>query len=168
MKGIFYLIFLISWHSNAQELNLSRRFEYYKNGNFENVDRLTFKVANNSDTISCEIIGGKLILPKLSSTYSIIVTDGEKRFIIEDVDFTKVEGNLDIIFGVEKNFKNLNLIESAAGTFYSLKNRLAFVQLENLNDAKEDCFIIFQSPTGDEQMKKTSKSYSRFAITKRK
>lgn len=167
MKKILpYIIFFYTTLLFAQTNNQSYEFEFYKNGNFKKTKNLKIQLAKNLDTISCEIVNGKIILPKNLDTCNIVVNYRKEKYVIENVLFSKLETESKIIFGAENNLKNLKPLSSQFPNFYNLPNRLTFIDIKNLEQAKEVHFIVF---TNEEKIgiKINCKSYTQYYLEKK-
>ena len=146
MKKILpFIVFFYSALFFAQTNNQSYEFEFYKNGYFKKTKNLKIQLAKNSDTISCEIANGKIMVPKNLDTYNVIVNFRKEKYVIENVLFSKLETESKIIFGVENNMKNLKPMSAQFPNFYNIPNRLTFIDIKNLEQAKEVHFIVFSN-----------------------
>lgn len=160
-----FIVFFYSILCFAQTNNQSYDFEFYKNGYFKKTKNLKIQLAKYSDTISCEITNGKIILLKNLDTCNVIVHFKKEKYVIEKVLFSKLESKSKIIFGVENNLKNLKPISSKFPSFYIIPNRPTIIDLKNLEQAKEVHFIAFTTEEKIEN-KINCRSYTQYYLEK--
>ena len=160
-----FIVFFYTALFFAQTNNPSYDFEFYKNGYFKKTKNLKIQLAKNADTISCEITNGKIILLKNLDTCNVIVHFRKEKYVIEKVLFTNLVSKSKIIFGVENNIKNLKPMSAQFPNLYNIPNRLTFIDLKNLEQAKEVHFIAF---TTEEKMenKINCRSYTQYYLEK--
>ena len=91
MKKILpFIVFFYSALFFAQTNNQSYEFEFYKNGYFKKTKNLKIQLAKNSDTISCEIANGKIMVPKNLDTYNVIVNFRKEKYVVPANKFGKI------------------------------------------------------------------------------
>lgn len=167
MKKILpFIVFFYTALFFAQTNNQSYDFEFYKNGYFKKTKNLKIQLTKNSDTISCEISNGKIILPKNLDTCNVIVQLRKEKYVIEKVLFSNLVSKSKIIFGVENNIKNLKPISSKFPSFYIIPNRATIIDIKNLEQAKEVHFIAFTTEEKIEN-KINCRSYTQYYLEKK-
>jgi hypothetical protein len=167
MKKIINLILLfVTICSFAQTNNKSYDFQFYKNGNFRNSKNLKIQIVKNSDSIACEVLNKKIIIPEIKDSCTVFFKIKNKKYIINNVDFSKLDSNSKIIFGIESNIKNFESISNQNPNFYILKNASIGVLIEILEQTKEVNFIVFTSKIKTGNNKETIKSYTQYFFVK--
>lgn len=166
MKFLTAILLFVFSYSNAQNINLTHEFKFYKNGKFLKSNDLQLFSIKGMDTIEFNVASDKIKIPKINFTGSILVVKGKKKYLIEEVDFSKIDENSNVLFGIENNFENLIKVSDKYQSARTLKNNLILLNVENLEQAKEICFVIFSSVIAKQESVKSSKSYSKMAISK--
>jgi len=167
MKIIYFIIFTISIYCSAQTENSVHEFGFYQNGYYKNSKKINFFIIKDSDTIQCSIIKNKITIPKISSSHSVIVYHKKNVYKISDIDFSKLDKESKVVFGIEKNLGNFMPADNIPNTYFMDYHRLA-VKIENLNHAKKVSFIVFNSSTTANNIIKTYKNYGRSEIVEKK
>ena len=144
-KVISIVLFFFTTWSFSQTNSKIFDFEFYKNGKFISPKNLKIQLVKNSDTINCEILNEKIIIPDTNGIYTIIGKIKNKKFIIDNVDFSKLNYYGKFIFGIENNINNFETVSIEFPNTYVLKNTTNTVQIENLKQAEKVYFIIFSS-----------------------
>lgn len=166
MKFLTAILFFVFSYSNAQNETITHEFKFYKKGEFLKSDDLQVYAINGIDTIKLNVALDKIKIPKINFQISILVVKGKKKYLIEDVDLSKIDDDSNVLFGIENNFKNLIKVSDEYPSVRKLKNNLFLLNVENLEQAKEICFIIFTSSSEPNDNRRTSKSYSKMAVSK--
>jgi len=168
MKLVTALLLFVFSYSNAQNEISNHEFKFYKNGKFVKSKKLEIYFINASDTIKVDVVSNEVKMPKLESVNSVLVIVGKNKYLISEVDLSKVNEGSTIIFGVEKNFSNLISVKAEFPKMRKLGNENILLKVENLEQAKEICFLVFHSKVKEEPNKKEYKMYSKMAISKPK
>ena len=164
MKTIFrFILFLISTYCYSQTIN---QLEFYNTGQFKNPKNLKIWILKNSDTLTCEIVNKKINIPITSGIHSVIIETHKDRYVINNVDFSKISSECKIIIGIEKNIENLKPLSKEYPNLYNLPERLTFIKIENLNQAKEVVFVVFTTEDLGNELK-CSKSYDQYTLIKK-
>jgi len=167
MKIIYFIIFTISIYCSAQTENSVHEFDFYQNGFYKNSIKIKLFIIKDSDTIKCRILKNKITIPKVSSSHSVIVYHKKKVYKIRDVDFSKLDEESKVVFGIEKNLGNFIPADNIPNTYFMDYHRLA-VKIENLNHAKKVSFIVFNSSTTANNIVRSYKNYGRSEIIEMK
>jgi len=169
MKIIFnFILFFVTICSFAQTSSKSYDFEFYKNGEFRNAKNFKIQIVKNLDTITCEILNEKIIIPEIKESCTVFFRIKNKKYIIENVDFSKLDSNSKIVLGIENNIENLEPISNQNPNIYIIKNTTIGVEIENLEQAKEVNFIVFTSTEITGNNSKKVKSYIQYFLAKKK
>ena len=168
MKKVISIIlfFYVIWFF-AQTNSKAIDFEFYKNGKIRNTKNLKILLVKNLDIISCEILNGKIKIPDLNGIFAIIGKIKNKKYIIDNVDFSKLNLSSKFIFGIENNIKNFKPISSEFPNFYILKNSTNSLQIENLEQAEKVYFVIFSQELFNDYNRKKVKNYNRYFSVKK-
>ena len=151
--------------SEVQQLQCTYTFQYYKNGKSKNPKNIEFYIANeNLDTLQCKISGGTIIVPKITTKSSIIVYDEKATYVIEDVDFSQLDENCVITFGINTKVKHLTSFSEKFPNFYAMNNKVAIVKIDDIQSVKELCYITFNSVATAPNTGKLVKNYSQTTI----
>jgi len=169
MKWIInFVLFFTTISSFAQTNGHYYDFEFYKNGSFYNTKKLKVQLVKDLDTIACEVAKDKLLLPDISGNYTVVVNIKKDKYIIANVDFSKLYRSSTIVFGIENDFSHFLSPESRQyPTIYTLPKTLIPLQIEHLEEAKAVHFVIFTSEKQDGKMFKEVSSYSRYTLVKK-
>ena len=169
MKLIFnFILFFVTICSFAQISNASYDFEFYKNGEFRDSKNLKIQIVKNLDTIVGEILNKKIIIPESKDAFTVIIRIKNKKYSIDNVDFSKLDSNSKFVFGIENNIENLEPISNHNPNIYIIKNTSIGVKIENLAQAKEVHFIVFTSAEINGNDSKIVKSYTQYSSVKKK
>ena len=164
---IIFILFVLPSCSFAQTSNKSFDFEFYKNGKFRNSNHLEIQIIKNLDTITCKILKNKIIIPKIKDSCKVFIKTKSKNYLIDNVNFTKLDADSKIIFGVENNIGNFESIANQNSNFYIIKNTMIGIKIENLEQAKEVNFLVFTSIEIIENNRRTAKSYTQYSLMKK-
>lgn len=174
MKIFYFMIFTISIYCSAQTESSNHEFKFYKNGLFKNPKNIKLYLVKNSDSIKCNILKNKVTIPRVSSSQTVVVSYRNKNYKINDVDFSKLDKDSKIVFGIEKSIENFSPISKELPNTYILRNspiinnNFLAIKIENLHQAKKVNFIVFNCLAKSEEKKETYKTYSRSIIRKKK
>lgn len=168
MKRIInFIIFFVSIWSFAQAPNHSYDFKFYKYGSFRNSKKMTFQLVKDIDTINCEVSKGKIQVPNISGKYTVVVTLKKDKYVVENVDFSKLYLGSTIVFGIENDFSNFSPPASNQyPTIYTLPNSLIPIKIEHIEQARSVHFVVFTSEKQDGKKLKEVRSYSQYFIVK--
>ena len=167
----FLLLFMLLplLPSEVQQLHSTYTFQYYKNGKSKNPKNIEFYIVNeNLGTLQCKLSGGTINMPKISAKSSIIVHDEKATYVIEDVDFSHLDENCMITFGINTKVKHLTPLSEKFPNFYAMNNKVAIVKIDDIQSVKELCFITFNSVTTAPNTGKLVKNYSQSTIIRTK
>lgn len=164
MKTVINLILLLTALMNFAQNNNSVEFELYNNGEFRSLKNVKVKLVKNLDTIACEISEGKILIPKMTDEFSVIVNIKKKTYVVDKVDFSKLNSDSKFIFGVEKNLKNLKPFSKQYPNIYVLLNTDNLLKIENLDKAKRVNFVVFTSKSKNTDNTITGKSYTQYSL----
>ena len=163
MKTIFrYIIFLTSICSFSQT---THQIEFYKTGKFKNPKNLKIWLVKNSDTLTCEVVNEKINIPQTSGIYSVVIESHKEKYMINEVDFSKINSESKIIIGIEKNIENLKPLSTEYPNLYNLPNTMTFIKIENLSQAMKVVFVVFATEDLEDKLKCT-KSYTQYNLIK--
>ena len=84
-KIIILFLFFVTICSFAQTSNKSFDFEFYKNGEFRNSKNLKIQIIKNLDTIACEILNKKIIIPEIKDSCSVFIQIKNKKYISDKI-----------------------------------------------------------------------------------
>jgi hypothetical protein len=166
-KIINFIVFFVTIYSFAQSNNKSIDFEFYKNGGFKNLKNIKFNLLKNLDTVTCEFLNEKIIIPEIQGTYTVIVEIKNKKYKIENVDFSKLDMDCKIVFGIENNIENFEPISNQYPNFYGIKKSKIFLKIEQLEQAKKVYFLVFTSEEKTGSNTKIGKSYAQYFLVKK-
>jgi len=155
---------LVSLNFYGQNNNALHEFQFYHNGYIENKKAIQIALIIGLDTIDCGISEGQIVLPKSNLKGSILMRFKKKSYQIDDVDFSKIDVGSLMIFGVEKNMKNFALVTEEFPNLYHVKNTLSLLEIENIEQVKEICFVSFPSKLQNGK-NMTVKNYNKTSIT---
>ena len=167
-KIINFILFFVTICTFAQTSNKSFDFEFYKNGEFRKSKNLKIQIIKNLDTIACEILNKKIIIPEIKDSCSVFIQIKNKKYIIDNVNFSKLDSNSKIVFGIENNIENFETIANQNPNIYIIKNTMIGVKIENLEQAKEVDFLVFTSIETIGNNSKRGKSYTQYSLVKKK
>lgn len=159
MKILYFIIFTISIYCSAQTNNTIHEFDFYHNGNYKNSKKINFLIVKDSDSITCNISNRKISIPKISAPCSIIVYYRKKSYKINNIDFSRLDNESKIVFGIEKNLKNFSPVRTIPNA-YLLDNYKLAVKVKNIKQAKKVNFIVFNSSKTQSNGKISYKNYS--------
>ena len=165
MKAVINLILLLTTVMNFAQTNNTTEFEFYKNGKFKSLKNVKVKLVKSLDTIVCEITNGKIIFPKNSGEFSVIVNIKNETYVVNNVDFSKLNSDSKFIFGVEKNIENFIPVSNQYPNIYEILNTVNFIKIENLENAKLVVFVAFISKESNDKST-TGKSYTQYSLIK--
>jgi hypothetical protein len=166
MKTVINLILLLTTLMNFAQNNNSVEFKLYRNGEFRSLKNVKVKLVKNLDTITCEIVEGKILIPKMIDEFSVVVNIKKKTYVVDKVDFSKLNSDSKFIFGVEKNLENLKTISNQYPNVYVLSNTDNIIKIENLDKAKSVNFVVFTSKSKNTDNSITGKSYTQYSLIK--
>lgn len=159
-------LLLLTVLMNFAQNTKSVEFEFYKNGKFISSKNATVKLVKNSDTITCVIEDGRILIPKVIEEFSVIVNINMKTYVVDKVDFSKLYSDSKFIFGTEKNFNNLKPISNQYPNLYSILKTTNFIKIDNLEPAKKVNFVVFNSHSNNSNNSVIGKSYSQYSLIK--
>ena len=167
MKIIYFIIFTISIYCSAQTEDSVHEFGFYYNGFYKNSKKIKLYLIKDSDTIKCSILKNKITIPKVYSSHTVIVYHKKKIYKINNMDFSKLNNESKVVFGIEKNLWNFIPADNIPNTYFMDSHRLS-VKIENLNHAKKISFLVFNSSTTASNRVTTYRSYGRSEIIEKK
>ena len=157
-------IFFSIFYCFTQIQSNTYEFKFYKNGQYKDTKKIELFLVKNSDSIKCEIIKNRITIPKVNSIYSVVLLNKKKAYTIENVDFSKLDNDSKIVFGLEKDLRRFTQLSSEFPTTYFLNETGLSIKIEEKNLAKKVNFIVFNSRTKMSNEKFIVKNYSQSAI----
>lgn len=143
MKFIAVLFLFFTLHLFGQNETTNHSFRFYKNGSYESTLELKIQAVFEKDTVTCEIKDKILLLPFADEIGSIIVTYKKEKYILNEINFSSIKNNADVIFGLEDDMKKFVPISPKFPTLYMVKNSMNSIKIDDIKNVKQICFISF-------------------------
>ena len=163
MRIILFIVFTTVCCFSQTKDN-PHEFKFYKNGVYKSTKKAELYLIKKLDTIKCEITKSKIIIPKVDSVYSVVIKTKRKSYIIQDVDFSKLDNDSKIVVGSENDMTKFEQVSNDFPTMYFLKETGLAVEIEKMSQANKVNFIIFNSRTKVNEEKYVVKNYSQSTV----
>lgn len=144
-NSLVLLVLLVAFQANAQTKSVVLEFAFYFHQKVLDGRSVTCSVIVENDTIDCPIKYGKITLPQIDATCTLLFSFKKNVYEIQNVDLSKVHEGMNMLIGVEKNTHNFKLLSTDFPTFYRLDRTFIGVDIEHLEWAKEVWFVCFNS-----------------------
>lgn len=164
MKTAFTLFLVLISLSTYAQYDNTVQFEFYKNGKFIDLKKVSVKLVQNLDTVACQIIGRRISVPKLNGEYSVILTFKKESYVVDNVDFSKIRFDCKFTFATEKNIKNFKPLLLEVPNIYGLERTMIFVKIENIDIAKKINFVTFTTLFMKDKKSDTLEAYSQYNL----
>lgn len=141
MRILLFFFFVSTFYCFSQTELKEFEFKFFKNGLYRNLKNIELKVIKDSDTINCNILNRKIMIPTMISSSEVLINVKKKQYKIKKVDFTKLSVGSIIIFGIENNLKNYFLAENP--DTYAHKYAISAFKKSDIDEIKKVIFLTF-------------------------